>query len=383
MSACKHEIADVIRRFGHSFRETHQPNAWQLRTLDALAKCRTKALGGHKYACDHCGHEHFSYNSCKNRHCPKCQGANNAFWVEDRLETVLAVKHYHLVFTLPESLNKICQLNSRWFYSQMFSSVWETLHQFGYSNYGVEGGAICVLHTWGQNLSLHPHIHCIVPAAGFTLAGNMKHIGTNGKYLYPVRALSTVFRAKFMGTLKQHPERRTISRNHIALEQSAWQKPWVVFCEPSFGKPEHVMGYLGQYIHRIAISNQRILKVTDSHVTFRYKDYHHNKQSKILRLTGEEFLRRFCLHILPRRFVKIRYYGIYSSRFRRQHKTDKLVIIAKEEPVERLKRLTGFDARQCPVCKQGKLMEKAVIPRIRSPSYVYPKTGLINYISAI
>jgi hypothetical protein len=276
---------------------------------------------------------------------------------------VLAVKHYHLVFTLPEVLNQICLLDSGWYYKRMFAVVWETLRQFGYTRYGVESGAICVLHTWGQNLSLHPHIHCIVPAAGLTLAGNMKYIGKNGKYLYPVKALSVTFRAKFMDVLRQHPNYQTIQSSHSGAINQAWKKPWVVFCEPSLGKPEHVIGYLGQYIHRIAISNHRIIKITDTHVTFRYKDYRKGSASKTLTLTGEEFLRRFCLHILPRRFVKIRYYGIYSSRYRSLHNAGKMVIRVKEDTAERLKRLTGFDVKHCPVCKTGLLIKVEVVPR--------------------
>lgn len=382
MPGQKDEVADVIRRFGHSFSKTHHPSSWQLRTLDALAKCRTAALGGHKYRCDTCGEEHISYNSCKNRHCPKCQGAKNAFWVEEWIETVLAVMHYHIVFTLPEALNPICQLNSGWFYKRMFASVWETLRQFGYTHFGVESGAICVLHTWGQNLSLHPHIHCVVPAAGLTLAGNMKHVGKSGKYLYPVNALSLVFRGKFMDALKEHPNYNSIGENHGDAIKQAWKKAWVVFCEPSFGKPEHVIGYLGQYIHRIAISNQRIIRISDTHVTFRWKDYRKGAASKTLTLTGEEFLRRFCLHILPRRFVKVRYYGIYSSRYRALHKSDRMVIKAKEQTTDRIKRLTGIDVMMCPYCKKGKLIKMEIIPRIRSPSFVYPLPGKSNSISA-
>lgn len=378
----QHEVAEVIRRFGHSFNKTHHPNSWQLRTLDALAKCRTSALGGHKYRCDHCGKEHISYNSCKNRHCPKCQGANNAFWVEDRISTVLAVKHYHIVFTVPDVLNAICLINSRWFYNRMFAAAWETLRQFGYTHYGVESGAICVLHSWGQNLSLHPHIHCIVPAAGLTFAGNMKHIGKKGKYLYPVTALSITFRAKFMEALRQHPDIHVIQANHAVAIKQVWKKLWVVFCEPSLGKPEHVIGYLGQYIHRIAISNQRIISITDTHVTFRYKDYRQGATSKTITITGEEFLRRFCMHILPRRFVKVRYYGIYSSRYLSLHNADKMVIRVKENTADRLKRLTGVDVKRCPACKTGTLIKVEVIPRIRSPSCVFPSPGSLLSKSA-
>ena len=164
MNRPRHEVAEIINRFGESFIRKHQPNSYQLRVLNALALCQTSALGGHKYQCDHCGNVHIGYNSCRNRHCPKCQGSNQTLWVEDRINNAYAVQHYHVVFTVPEALNAICLIDSKWFYNKLFDSVWQTLRTFGYTQYGVEGGAICVLHTWGQNLSLHPHIHCLVPA---------------------------------------------------------------------------------------------------------------------------------------------------------------------------------------------------------------------------
>ncbi len=372
------EIAEIIRQFGKSFTKKHQPNSWQLRTLDALSKCRTSALGGHKYCCNHCGKEHITYNSCRNRHCPKCQGAENSFWVEDRISSVLTVKHYHIVFTVPEALNRICMLNSRWFYSQMFAAVWDTLRQFGYTHFGVESGAICTLHTWGQNLSFHPHIHCIVPAAGLNLAGKMKYTGKNGKFLYPVRNLSHVFRGKFMEALHNHPISKLIHGQYGSLIKRAWKNSWVVHCEPSFGKPEHVIGYLGQYIHRIAISNSRIVKITKNEVAFRFKDNNDGAKSKITTLKGGEFLRRFCLHILPKRFVKTRYYGIYNKRFGKGilSSPDKMIIKTPETKLERIKRLTGVDVLICPTCKIGKLVLIETFPRARSPSFVF--TNLMN-----
>jgi hypothetical protein len=367
----KIDIAAVIRQFGSSFIHKHKPNSWQLRTLDALSKCRTSALGGHKYQCNHCGKEHIVYNSCRNRHCPKCQGAENNFWIEDRISSVLPVKHYHLVFTIPETLNRICMLNSRWFFNQLFAAVWSTLRQFGYTHFGVESGAISVLHTWGQNLSLHPHIHCIVPAAGLSLEGELKHIGKNGQFLYPVRNLSHVFRGKLMETLNKHPQQLQIQ--HKTDIKQAWKSSWVVFCEPSFGKPEHVIGYLGQYIHRIAISNQRILDITQTHVKFRFKDYHDGEKFKIMTVTGEEFLRRFCLHILPKGFVKTRYYGIYHNRFCNGllRQNEQMQIEVPETKTERIKRLTGYDMFLCPLCKIGKLLLVEIIPKARSPSLLY------------
>jgi hypothetical protein len=371
MSRPRHEVAEIIERFGKQFIELHHPNTYQLRVLGALSLCRTSALGGHKYQCDHCGREHIGYNSCRNRHCPKCQGARQAFWVEDRMENAYPVKHYHIIFTVPEELNAICLTDSKWFYNHLFATVWDVLRSFGYSHYGVENGAVCVLHTWGQNLSLHPHIHCIVPALGYSLKGRMKHIGKGGKFLYPVIQLSEKFRGKFMTGLKKRlVKQETLSRQNAQLE-IAWSKDWVVFCAPSFGKPDHVAGYLGQYTHRVAISNHRILEVNDREVRFLFTDYRDNANVKPARLNGEEFLRRFCLHILPAGFVKIRHYGIYSTRFRSTilKDPDKIIIKPIETTTERIKRLLGFDVHQCPHCRKGRLIAVAVLPRIRSPTF--------------
>ncbi|MCK5134193.1 MAG: IS91 family transposase [Bacteroidales bacterium] len=369
MSRPKHEVAEVIERFGERFIEIHQPNGYQLRVLGALSKCRTSALGGHKYRCDHCGSDQISYNSCRNRHCPKCQGSNQTFWVEDRINNAYPVSHYHIVFTVPEALHGICMLDSKWFYNHLFTAVWDTLRSFGYSHYGAESGAICVLHTWGQNLSLHPHIHCIVPSLGYTLRGKMKHIGKQRKYLYPITQLSKKFQGKFMAEIKGQLLKSEILSQYRSSIKKAWSTPWVVHCEPSLGKVEHVVGYLGQYIHRVAISNHRIVEVNNQQVRFILKDNRDQGKVKTTTLTGEEFLRRFCLHILPSGFVKIRYYGIYSTRFRTTilNVKQKMTIKPKETSIERIFRLMGIDVRQCPCCKVGHLVPVATVPRIRPP----------------
>jgi hypothetical protein len=370
MSRPEHEVADVIRKFGEDFVSKHHPNRYQLRVLRALSMCRTAALGGHKYRCDHCGQEHISYNSCRNRHCPKCQGTKQAFWVEDRLKNAYPVKHYHLVFTLPEVLNDICLCDTRWFYNHLFASVWDTLQSFGYSHYAAESGAICILHTWGQNLSLHPHVHCIVPALGYTVKGSMRQLGKAGKYLYPVTRLSLKFRGRFMAGVKKHLAGQGLLSEYLSHIKIAWDKRWVVYCEPSLGKPEHVVGYLGQYTHRVAITNHRIVEVGEHEVLFSLKDYSDQGKQKVTSLSGEEFLRRFCMHILPSGFVKIRHYGIYSSRFRNTIMKDKsrMVIQQVETAVERINRLTGVDVTHCPRCRKGQLILVDVIPRSRSPT---------------
>jgi Putative transposase/Transposase zinc-binding domain len=299
MSRPQFEIADVIEQFGQTFYAAVNPNDYQRKVLRALSLCRTAELGYHKEECDCCGEVRISYNSCRNRHCPKCQGSKQLFWVEDLLETTLPVKHYHIVFTVPHELNTICMLDSAWFYGQMFASVWDTLRTFGYTKYGVETGAVCVLHTWGQNLSLHPHIHCIVPAAGETFAGNMKHIAGDGKFIFPQGELGKTFRGKLMESIKRKLKKQSLLLQHQSLIDTAWGKNWVVDIRPSFGKPEHVVKYLGQYTHRVAITNQRLLNIDENGVTFMHKNYNKDGKLEPTHLPGVEFLRRFaCIFCL-------------------------------------------------------------------------------------
>ena len=375
------EVAQIIDRFGQKYVDDCQPNSFIVRTLDALQKCRTSALGGHIDFCDVCGEQRISYNSCGNRHCPKCQGAKQALWVDDRMNDALDVKYFHIVFTVPEALNQICLLDSNLFYKSLFECVWSVLLQFGYTHYGVESGAICVLHTWGQNISLHPHIHCIVPAAGLTLAGNMKRITKQGKYLYTVGMLSTVFRGKLLEKIKHRLRQSMQLSQYQSLINEVWKKPWVVHCEPPFGNAQQIVKYLGQYSHRVAISNHRILNIDDSSVTFIYKDYKDNSRKKPTTLSGVEFLRRFCLHILPKRFVKIRYYGILSTKQKERVKS----LLAKkpetkvtETRQERIVRLTGFDSRICPVCKTGFMHTVELLPKIRAPTNVLYPTKILS-----
>jgi hypothetical protein len=378
------EMVHVIKRFGAAYRQEHSPNNCQLTVLNALQQCRTAELGGHKERCDNdkCGNERFSYNSCGNRHCPKCQVARQMIWAEDRMRDALNVKHFHLVFTVPEELHEICLLNSKAFYEAQFESVWETLRSFGYSHYGVETGAICVLHTWGQNLSLHPHLHCIVPAAGLTLRDKLVPIGNQGKYLYCVKQLSVTFRGKLLDRLKQNLKKQKLLAEYQKTIDHCYAKPWVVNCEPSLGDAQKIVGYLAKYTHRVAITNSRIKSMDDKNVTFSYKDYNDNANQKLMTLTGVEFLRRFAMHILPRRFVKIRYFGILTSRYKLQVKSLKTkpdILQLTETREQRLVRLTGFDPCRCPKCKTGSMQAVEILPRIRSPGNVfYPRTEALN-----
>lgn len=376
------EIASVIKRYGAAFRMQHSPNNFQLTVLNALQQCRTAELGGHKDKCDNCGTEHYSYNSCGNRHCPKCQLARQMLWAEDRMRDSLNVKHFHIVFTVPDELNPVCLADSLFFYESLFSCVKETLCAFGYSHYGVETGAICVLHTWGQNLSLHPHIHCIVPAVGITPRGEIKPIGNEGKYLYPVRQLSVAFRGKLLERLKRNLKKKNRLPEFQPIINLCYAKPWVIHSQPSLGNARQVVNYLGQYTHRVAISNTRIKNIDHNGVTFSYKDYRDNANQKLMTLTGVEFLRRFALHILPRGFVKIRYFGILTSAYRQQVeslKTKPDIFQLTETKPERIARLTGHHPCKCSKCKTGTMIPVEIIPRIRSPDNVfYPRMANQN-----
>ncbi len=374
MARNQFELATVIQRYGADFVAQCKPNVYQLNVLNRLQLCRTAPLGGHRDKCDSCGNEQYSYNSCGNRHCPKCQLAHQMLWAEDRMRDSLNVKHFHIIFTVPDELNPVCLADNRFFYKSLFTCVKETLTAFGYSHYGVETGAVCVLHTWGQNLSLHPHVHCIVPAAGLTPTGQLKLIGNQGKYLYPVRQLSVVFRSKLLEALKHN----LINKNRLPEFQPVinhcYAKPWVVYTEPSLGNAKQVVNYLGKYTHRVAIGNTRIKNIDQHGVTFSYRDYRDKANEKLMTLGGVEFLRRFAMHILPKRFVKIRYFGILTSAFREQVKSLKTkpdIFRLTETRQERIVRLTGHNSCKCSKCRIGNMIPVEILPRIRSPVNVF------------
>jgi hypothetical protein len=340
------EVADVLRKLDKKV-ERIGLNPWQLRTLRHIKHCRTAALGGHIDACDDCGNISISYNSCRNRHCPKCQGKNREQWIQAREQELLPVPYFHVVFTLPDSINTLSMHQPKLVYDLLFESAWETLRTFG-KNKGVLMGAIGVLHTWGQNLSLHPHLHCIVPGGGINENGHWQNIRADGKFLFPVKALSQVFRAKFCDKLlKLAPE------HYQPIRQKLWSKKWVVYAKRPFGSSKSVIEYLGRYTHKIAISNHRIKSIDDKTVTFAFKDYKSGGTKKQMTLSHEEFIRRFALHILPKRFVKIRHYGFLSSNWKRQ----KLLVLQEKMQV-RLPEPKAIEQpeRICPCCKVGKLI---------------------------
>jgi len=370
-------LAEVVGRFGKQLIQQHSLSARQVKALHNILQCRTARMGGHEQVCDQCGEVSYSYNSCGDRHCPKCQITKQAVWIDDLVAATLPVKHYHIIFTVPHQLNDICLYDSKAYYQVLFSAVWRTLHSFGYSHFGAETGAVAILHSWGQNLSLHPHIHCIVPAAGYTIDGRWKQIGKFKNFLYPVHQLSGTFKGKFLDSIRRKLKKMGKSDGFNEQLQSAENTRWVVYCEASMAKADHVMRYLGQYTHRIAISNHRIVSVTDTHVTFKAKDYRDGAQQKLVTMEGVEFLKRFCLHVMPHGFVRIRRYGIYNHTtqrnldlqfFTQAQTAAKKIEKKKENPQERVKRLTGNDICRCPSCKSGRLIVVKELPRIRSPA---------------
>ena len=357
------ELADVVRSFGHRFEQQFHPITQHKRVLNAIAKCRTAALGGHLDVCDHCGHQRISYNSCRNRHCPKCQGTNRERWILDRQHDLLPVPYFHVVFTLPEQLNSYCLHFPERIYNILFQACRYTILKLGEDekHLGATMGMTCVLHTWGQNLSLHPHVHCIVPGGGVTKSDHWKMCRSKGKYLFPANVMSAVFRGKFMELFKAFCKNENIALTD-ELINTLYRKPWVVYAKKPFGGPKQVIDYLGRYSHRIAISNHRIKTISDSQVTFSYKDYKQGGKQKILTLDACEFLRRFCLHILPPGFMKIRHYGILASRAKPKLKLQQMklgVSIVKKEKISWMqitKQQMGFDVEQCPHCKTGKMI---------------------------
>lgn len=316
-----HELAQVIQRYGADFVRTHNPLGYHQKVLRAISICRTSVLGGHVERCDNheCRHERVAYNSCRNRHCTKCQHAEREKWIAARMEDLLDCTYFHLVFTIPEELNTYCLHFPRQLYHILFQAGKDTLFTFGHDpkHLGAQMGAVAILHTWGQNLSLHPHVHMIVPGGGFTKQNRWKDCASSGNFLFPLRPMATVFRAKFMEMFLGFARQAEIQVPK-ELRRSLYAKNWVVHAKQPFKNPAAVVEYLGRYTHKVAISNHRIRTIENGKVSFAYKDYAHGGVSKIMTLDAAEFLRRFCMHILPPGFVKIRHYGFFSRRGKEQ-----------------------------------------------------------------
>jgi hypothetical protein len=325
------EVADIVRAQGNRFIENNR--RWihwtHRKVLQAIAHCRTAALGGHRDQCSRCGYRAISYNSCRNRHCPKCQNGARDRWVAARQNELLDTAYLHVVFTLPQQLSQLMLQNKKVLYDLLFRASAETLLQVARDpkHLGAQIGFLSVLHTWGQNLLHHPHIHGVIPAGGLT-ADHSQWIRPRYQFFFPVRVLAKVFRGKFVTGLKRafRQGRLTFAGTLKPLEndkafrsflRTLFRQNWVVYAKPPFGGPQHVIGYLARYTHRVAISNHRLLDFDQDWVTFRWKDYAHGNQKKKMTLSSQEFLRRFLLHVLPRGFVRIRFFGFLANRCRR------------------------------------------------------------------
>jgi hypothetical protein len=324
------EVADVIQRGGSRFLDRYRKSLTypQVKALNAITRCRTAALGGHRDQCDHCGHQTISYNSCRNRHCPKCQTNARDKWLRFRQQELLPVTYYHVVFSVPHRLVPLIWQNKRVLFALLFEASAATLLEVAADpkRLGAQIGFLSVLHTWGQTLQAHPHVHCVVPGGG--LSPDHEHwIHSRQSFFLPVRVLSRVFRGKVVAGLKllfrknqlqffgacQH---LTDAKAFNDFLRTLFREDWVVYAKQPFGGPEHVLHYLARYTHRVAISNHRLLNVTDHDVTFRWKDYAHHSKSRAMTLTHEEFLRRFFQHVLPTGFARIRYFGFLANRRR-------------------------------------------------------------------
>jgi ribosomal protein S18 len=325
------EVADVVRAYGTSFLSTHPTSGAQRRVLRAIGRCRTVALGGHVEGCDACGHTRIAYNSCRNRHCPKCQGQQRAKWMAAEQAMLLPTEYFHVVFTLPHALSPLLRVNPRELYGLLFRAAAATLLAFARDpkHLGGEPAITMVLHTWGQTLTEHAHVHCVVSGGGLSADACRWQSSKRRGFLFPVKALSKLFRGKYLAALDRLQRKgalRLAGQSTRVSEASTWvpllaelrRTPWVVYAKPPFGGAACVLKYLSRYTHRVAISNRRILFVGDGIVRFAWKDYADHNATKEMTLSAQEFLRRFLLHVLPRGFMRIRHYGILANRHRAQ-----------------------------------------------------------------
>ena len=341
-----YELADVLAAHWPAVQHSGRYNSWQLRTMDAVRRCRTASLGGHIDGCSSCGLLRISYNSCRNRHCPKCQGKQREEWIQAREAELLPVPYFHVVFTLPDKLNQLCLYKPDVLYNLLFKTAWSVINSFGHDPkwLGAQAGMISILHTWGQTLTLHPHLHCIVPGGGLTKAGNWKTAKSDGKYLFNVKAMSKTFRGRYIAALKEAlPLEMTPE-----LLNALYKHNWVVYAKRPFTGPQSVVEYLGRYTHKIAISNHRIKHIDDTSVTFGYKDYKHGSVKKEMVLDIGEFIRRYAMHILPKGLVRIRHYGILSSTSKKE------AAISIKEQLPAAKPLP--DSKTCISCLQSYTM---------------------------
>ena len=374
------EVADVIRSHGAAFMQKYGSHLTptQKKALRDLACCRTAALGGHVERCLDCGAERMAYNSCRNRHCPKCQALSRARWLERESAYLLPVEYHHVVFTLPAELAELALSNAAELYKLLMQSAAETLREVAANpkRLGAQVGVLMVLHTWGQNLHHHPHVHCVVTGGGLScnvrgeVDASPRWVSCRPGFFLPVRVLSRVYRGKFLAGLRALEAQGKV--NLAALEGTsftAWLSPlyrkdWVVYAKPPFGGPEQVLRYLARYTHRVALSNHRLVKLEEGKVTFRYRDYADSRKEKLLTLSAEEFLRRFVQHVLPKGFMKIRHYGLLSSRYRearlrlaRRLLLPRLAVASSAEAIE------PAEPARCPACGSVRRVRGELLPR--------------------
>jgi hypothetical protein len=384
------EVADVFRRYGETYREQHGASLSpaQRRVMTAIEVCRTAALGGHLERCDQCGHERNCFNSCRDRHCPKCQSLARAQWIEDRQSELLEVPYFHVVFTVPEEIAAIAYQNKKVVYGILFHATAEALTTIAADpeHLGAQIGFFAVLHSWGQNLLFHPHLHCVVPGGGPSPDGQRWVSCRRPNFFLPVRVLSRLFRRRFLESLQKAFDSGKLQffgaleplRERLAFVRRlarAKASEWVVYAKRPFAGPQQVLDYVGRYTHRVAISNNRLLDIENGQVCFQWKDYRNGDQVTTMTLSADEFIRRFLLHVLPNGFQRIRYYGFLGNRYR-QEKVDqcrRLLRMQTPNPDpappperdyrDRYEELTGCSLRQCPQCQRGRMVLVAILPK--------------------
>jgi predicted Zn-ribbon and HTH transcriptional regulator len=374
------ELADIFRNYGDEYRQHHALPLSHLRVMRAVERCRTAALGGHLQQCDACGFEHPAYNSCRNRHCPKCQSLAKARWLEKQKSELLPVGYFHLVFTLPHELNRLILVNKKPLINILFQAVSETLLEFAQTHLKAILGITAVLHTWDQTLLDHFHLHCLVPAGALSF-DQKRWSPARKNFLFPVTALSIVFRGKFLDLLKNASAANKLLlvgqsaclANPVAfklLVNALRKNPWIVYAKKPFGSPVHVLDYLGRYTHRVALSNERILSAHNGEVTFSYRDRKNHNRKKTMTLDAHEFIRRFLLHVIPKGLMRVRHFGFLANRSKQRLSTCRQLLgllPALPKPPQRsthelMLALTGIDLTRCPRCRKGTLIFRAKIP---------------------
>ena len=365
------ELADVFRRYGESYRNTHRLPASHHKVMRAVSVCWTQELGGHLDRCDACGFERPAYNSCRNRHCPKCQPLAKARWLEKQTSELLPVGYFHLVFTLPHEFNRLILAHKKIGLGLLFKAVSETLLEFGRT--GLKGtlGIIAVLHTWDQTLKDHFHLHCLVPAGALSF-DQSRWVAARKNFLFPVTALSRVFRGKFLDLLEQACDKGKIPAANNEIKASR-QKSWVLYAKKPFGSPQTVLDYLGRYTHRVALSNDRILQVQNSQVTLSYRDRKDGDRKKTITLEAQEFIRRFLLHVLPDGFMRIRHFGFLANRSKKQALAQCRNLLRLDPALPQrldqsakdlLRKITGVDLSRCPCCHEGTMIVVGDLPAL-------------------